>query len=144
MAARELAARSGGSLSRARELADAELWALRDRFGAAWSGAQFDVQGVAHEFEDFVNSAGKAAEARRGRLRQLIAVVGELFRQSLRSAADRAESIDAILAGLQRCLEAEEQLDRNANQATLIECWLSDLAGIHQTWTAGPLAASRR
>jgi hypothetical protein len=29
---------------------------------------------------------------------------------------------------LSRCLEAAEQVDRNANQTTLIECWLDDLA----------------
>ena len=28
---------------------------------------------------------------------------------------------------LERCLEAMVQLDANANQATLIECWLDDL-----------------
>jgi hypothetical protein len=37
---------------------------------------------------------------------------------------------DAITAGacLERCLEALGQIDRNANQATLIEAWLDDLA----------------
>ena len=37
---------------------------------------------------------------------------------------------DAIVAAacLERCLEALGQIDRNANQATLIEAWLDDLA----------------
>ena len=34
----------------------------------------------------------------------------------------------ATVACLDRCLEASEQVDRNANQATLIETWLDDLA----------------
>ena len=31
-------------------------------------------------------------------------------------------------ARLDRCLDAAAQIDRNANQSTLIECWLDDLA----------------
>lgn len=31
---------------------------------------------------------------------------------------------------LQRCLEAQAQIFANANQATLIECWLDDLSQI--------------
>jgi hypothetical protein len=34
----------------------------------------------------------------------------------------------AVAVCLDRCLDAAEQIDRNANQATLIECWLDDLA----------------
>jgi hypothetical protein len=29
---------------------------------------------------------------------------------------------------LDRCLDAAAQIDRNANQSTLVECWLDDLA----------------
>ena len=36
----------------------------------------------------------------------------------------------ATATRLDRCLEAAEQIDRNANQTTLIETWLDDLAGI--------------
>ena len=38
------------------------------------------------------------------------------------------EAPDKAAACLDRCLQAAEQIDRNANQATLIECWLDDLA----------------
>jgi hypothetical protein len=66
--------------------------------------------------------------------------VANHFRQVLRSAcaAEAVEpwralgvvSEEVALAVLDRCLEAEQQLDRNANQATLLECWLDDLASL--------------
>ena len=34
----------------------------------------------------------------------------------------------AVAARLDRCLDALEQIDRNANQTTLIEAWLDALA----------------
>jgi hypothetical protein len=53
-----------------------------------------------------------------------------VLRGQIRAAAETGDSPDAALAALDRTLEAEEQLDRNANQATLLECWLDDLAAI--------------
>jgi hypothetical protein len=37
---------------------------------------------------------------------------------------------EAAALRLDRCLDAAAQIDRNANQATLIECWLDDLANV--------------
>jgi DNA polymerase-3 subunit delta' len=38
------------------------------------------------------------------------------------------EGAEATATRLERCLAAAAQVDRNANQSTLIECWLDDLA----------------
>ena len=88
---------------------------------------RFDSVRLATELMAFVNQAGKEASLRRGRLRSLFQIVANHFRQELRSGSADPET---ALAVLDRCLEAETQLDRNANQATLLECWLDDLAGI--------------
>jgi hypothetical protein len=37
--------------------------------------------------------------------------------------------VEKTIARLERCLDADQQIDRNANQSTLIETWLDDLAG---------------
>ena len=139
-AAAELAARSGGSMAAARELADVELWQMRDRFAAQWTSSQLDVPRLMREVEDFAGAAGKEAAARRERLRQLFWLVGDILRHSLRTSATTGESNEGVLAALDRCLEAEEQLDRNANQSTLIECWLNDLAEVHEAQSAGGIA----
>ena len=36
-------------------------------------------------------------------------------------------NVTAAAARLERCLDALEQIDRNANQSTLIEAWLDGL-----------------
>jgi len=126
-AATKLAERSGGSLARARDLADAALWEMRDRFFAQWNVGDLDVSRLVRELDEFINAAGKEADARRQRFRQFLGLVADAFRQSLRATA-AADSIDeATLAALDRCLEAEEQIDRNANQSTLLESWIDEL-----------------
>jgi DNA polymerase-3 subunit delta' len=128
--ATELAARSGGSIARARELADAAAWVVRDRFATAWRRGDIDPGPLAKEFDEFIAAAGNVADARRQRFRQVLGQAVDVLRSSLRDAAAADASPDAALAALDRTLEAEEQLDRNANQATLLACWLDDLANI--------------
>ena len=44
------------------------------------------------------------------------------------SSAPVAVDLEQLAALLERSLEALGHVDRNAHQATLIECWLDDLA----------------
>jgi DNA polymerase-3 subunit delta' len=130
-AAADLAARAGGSVTRARELADPLLWQMRDKFMARWESGELEAPRLIRELEEFINDAGKEAEARRQRFRQFLALVGDKLRESLRGTADDFDD-ETILDALDRCVEAEEQLDRNANQATLLETWMDDLASMLQ------------
>ena len=117
----------GGSLSKAATLVDPELWEMQQKLLPQLAPSRLDSVRLASELIAFVNQAGKEAEARRRRLRSVLQMVANHFRQELRS--DVADQ-ETALAVLDRCLEAEIQLDRNANQATLLECWLDDLASI--------------
>ena len=83
------------------------------------------------------------------RLHQVIAFAADFYRHLLRAANGAAQSDDAeidrfidealkrqsldlekTVARLERCLEADQQIDRNANQSTLIESWLDGLGAI--------------
>ena len=134
-----------GSLSKAAALVDPELWEMQQKLLPQLAPSRLDSVRLANELMAFVNQAGKEAEARRQRLRSVFQMVANHFRQLLRAASspqgahlppieDFSElgsgATDCFLAVLDRCLEAEIQLDRNANQATLLECWLDDLASI--------------
>src|SRR5262249_49709918 len=96
----------------------------------------------------FIDDAGKEAPARRSRFRLVVAFAADFYRRLLHvrsdlplpsefellgplEAAMRRFSGDALVAAacLERCLDALGQIDRNANQATLVETWLDDLAG---------------
>lgn len=127
-AALQLAELAGGSLEAARELADPELAAMRDRFVGAFDRDRFDLPRICTDVLQFVNAAGKEAEAKRARLRRLFTLAAEAWRVRLRDNLQDGATVEFMLAAMDRTLTAAEQLDRNANQATLIECWTADLA----------------
>ncbi len=148
--AARLAAQSGGSVQRAAELADAALQGVRDAIFRHLSRPPMNCLGLSTEIMRFVEQAGREAPARRERLRQAIAAATEFFEQLLRSlslAPTQARSIRGIRAPgadeaaghwrsgvqgavrcIERCLEAADQVDRNVYPATLVECWIDDLA----------------
>ena len=145
--ARRLARYSEGSLQRALELADPDLWSFRNAFYQKLSEAILDSSGLARTVAAFVDEAGKEPSARRARFRQIVAFAAEFYRQLLHAQCGVSVSEDLELqkqvrgaiergpgerersaARLDRCLDAAAQIDRNANQSTLIECWLDDLA----------------
>jgi len=142
-----LAQYSEGSIQRALELADPELWSFRNTLYERLCEPQLDSVRLAQTVAGFVDEAGKEAPARRARFRQLAGFAAEFYRQLLHAqcgtdlSADRelqdrvqravergAADREATAARLDRCLDVAAQIDRNANQATLIECWMDDLA----------------
>jgi len=144
--AARLAVHSGGSVARASELADPALWNFRGELLSALASFPADSVAAAQSVIAFVDAAGKDAGPRRARGRLLAGFAIEFFRLLLRSlhgmpaAADaelaalveRAKqngwTADAAAAALDRCLETLSHIDRNANQTTMIECWIDDLA----------------
>ncbi len=145
--ARRLAQSSGGSLQRAGELANAEIWRFRGLLYQRLAAERLDSVALARLTAKFVEEAGKDATPRRRRLRQVIGFAADFYRQLLRAQsgaanADGAQAdsiidqalkrqpidVEKTMARLEYCLDADRQIDRNANQSTLIETWLDDLA----------------
>ena len=109
----------------------------------------WDARALAAQSLEFVEQAGKDNTARRDRLRGVIQFAVDYYHQLMKSLADAPLQVDAQLARalqrvqqdgspdsdmavacLERCLEAQAQVDANANLATLIECWLDDLESL--------------
>jgi DNA polymerase-3 subunit delta' len=143
--ARRLSQFSEGSLERAVELADPELWQFRQELLGQFAKSRFDSVQFARRTIEFIDAAGKEAAARRNRTRQIIRFAVDFFRQRMRVASGLAPVGDADLcraaesatdhgdleqlaALADRSLEALIHVDRNAHQAALVECWLDDLA----------------
>ncbi len=145
--AQRLALYCDGSLRKAIELANADLWEFRAQLHQRLAEPIVDSVRLSKAVAAFVDEAGKQPAARRGRLRQTVAFAAEFYRHLLhaRCGAARIADLDlqTLLTGalknrqgnrdataecLERCLEAAGQIDRNANQSTLIETWLDDLA----------------
>ncbi len=102
---------------------------------------------LAKTLTSFVEAAGKETPARRARLRQIVQGAADFYRELMRQAADVGPSGDGALDPLvaaarrhwkhnspaaascvDRCLDALHQIEANANLATLINCWIDDLA----------------
>lgn len=165
--ARQLALLAEGSLERAKELADPQLWSFRKTLWRALSQTQIDPLGLAEQVSGQVESAGSEAAVRRQRLRVIVGMAAEYYRQVLyhhtappKSAVPTAaaehqtkrppqkssektllldpaelEAIQQWTASLEiaadcldRCLEADAQIDRNVNLTLLTEAWLVELA----------------
>jgi DNA polymerase III subunit delta' len=157
-----LAEFSEGSVQRAMELADDELWSFRRELFSALGATRFDSVALAGGLTAFVEAAGKEAPARRARARQVVGFAVDFYRQVLRAhcglavegddelaraahktAAGRPQGSEAAAAAIDRSLEALVHIDRNAHQATLLECWLDDLARIAESGQGvSPYAAS--
>jgi DNA polymerase-3 subunit delta' len=150
--ANRLAAYSEGSLSRAIELSDPELWRFRGELLSKLAAAPFENYRLAPALLAFVDAAGKEAPPRRARARLLIGFAISFYRRLLHRQVAGAERFDdqiggddemerevsvalkagqtdpeATAARIERCLEALNHIDRNANQSTLLEAWLDDL-----------------
>jgi DNA polymerase-3 subunit delta' len=149
--ARRLARFAGGSLSAARELADPALWEFRRAFLSELASIGQASVAVSLKVTAFVAEAGKEAPRRRARARQVIAFAEGFFRQLMRTtsglpiegddvlqkAVDRASSscpgAEIAAACAERCLDALEQIDRNASVDTAVSCWIDDLGRIGAT-----------
>jgi len=135
-----------GSLQRAIQFADGELLDFRNEFVPRLAVLPDGSIGLASDVGAFVDAAGKDAASRRERLKVVMEIAAEFYGDVVRElsgadscprdaldeavgAAVRNWTVDTegALRCLERCLEAQLQVNANANQATLIECWIDDL-----------------
>ncbi len=147
--AARLAALSEGSMRRASELADEQLNEFRGALLSHLSQPEADSE-FAKGVGPFVDQAGKEAPPRRARMVQLFSLAAEFYRQLMRALAGMPIEGDDVLvravraayeawpgdeeaaaACLERCVEAQSQVLANANQATLIDCWLGRAGDDH-------------
>ena len=135
-----------GSLDQALEFVDPELEGFRcELWESLGSAAQTDYLKITKDISTFVDSAGKEAPKRRQRLRHTIRLFMLFYRQLMLTsfessteakgllgkqaqAAQRAGQGEATPVQIDRCLQALREVDANANLATLIECWIDDVA----------------
>ncbi|MGB7347021.1 MAG: DNA polymerase III subunit [Pirellulaceae bacterium] len=75
-----------------------------------------------------VDEAGKDASKRRGAMRDVFSIAVQFYRRQLRESALYDAVQPLTLNRLDRSVRALREVDRSANQASLIECFASDIA----------------
>ncbi|MBI1249212.1 AAA family ATPase [bacterium] len=144
--AEKLAEQSKGSLARADQLRDESLQGIAEVLLTTLAKRDFHSVQLAKDVSDYLAKMGDDAPKKREALSHLIELAADFYRNQLasltklgteeastnpdiRSAVMAIPSgLDGVAACLERCAEAEIQLDANANIATLVEAWLDDLA----------------
>jgi DNA polymerase-3 subunit delta' len=143
--AKSAASRGEGSLERAALWCDSSLIDFRAELLGILSQPEITLQPAAKSISSFVDAAGKESTAKRQRLRLVVSLAEEFYRAALLqvesgqaptdvelatavSAALRWLPPDAPAACLDVCLDCYAHIDANANQATLLEWWLDELA----------------
>jgi DNA polymerase-3 subunit delta' len=136
---------SEGSPGQALALADPALWQLRHNLLAGLAAAMPDTIGLARQFIEYVEEAGKEAAGQRRRaglvLKLLLAALLDVVRiqaggnlkgadaeetGNLRKLAERLNT-EQLLRLIDRCLEADEQLGRYVQVVLVIEGLLDAL-----------------
>lgn len=147
LAARAAAA-SEGSVQRAVDLADPELWPLRQALFEHLGQLPADSLALAQTMTAGAEAAGSEAPPRRARLRILLGFALDYFRALLLNSSGAAPPADAELAqavravarrpfhpeqieeAIQRTLDALEHIDRMAHYVALVEAWADALAAL--------------
>lgn len=139
-AVRERCARlSDGSPGTARQLADPALWDFRRKLQEALAQPTPDSVALARDWMALVEESGKESAARRGRARLMIRLLADFFanvlaarqgafprragpedRAALRALSERLSN-ERILALLERCLEADMQVERRVQLELALE-----------------------
>jgi DNA polymerase-3 subunit delta' len=154
--AQRAAEQGQGSVERAAAWCDPALVEFRGLLVETLCQREFEHAEAARVVTQFVDQAGKEAAAKRNRLRLVVSLAEEFYRGLLRGMLAPADAgnadagsdstmdevveratlaalrwirgEEAVTACLDLCLDCLSHIDANANQATLIDWWLDELA----------------
>jgi DNA polymerase-3 subunit delta' len=147
--AARLAVFGEGSVERAARMADPAICEFRERLLKMLASPSLGGVPLARAVQSFVDEAGKEAALRRERLRTVVDFAIDFYGARLRhesrpiAMADDPisppprgadgpldfEQTERLVRALGACLEALQQVDRNANLGLVIENWCEQLAG---------------
>lgn len=139
--AARLARMSGGSPGLARDLADPKLWAFRTRVLEELARSKPNSPKLFREWQSLIEDVGKDAGAQRRRASLVLRLLIEGFRDALRVATNRSQVEVAgeaskladrfgeagLLHRLERCLDADFQIDRRVQLVLVMEALLDAL-----------------
>jgi len=121
-----VAALGQGSFTQAVRRADPRFHEFREQLLEQLAHGDFDLLPLAKSVSQFVDEAGKESAAKRARLKEVVALAQDFYRERLQTNADGDAEPAAVRVEL--CLETYGHIDANVGQANVIEWWLNQLA----------------
>lgn len=119
---------AGGNMHTAQRLLDSEANDFRDSLLKLLLAQHPDPVRISRALNQHIDSVGKDPKKRRHALRDALAIAVQHFRRKMRTTAYAHRHDARTMRRLDRSVRAIHELDRNANQATLIECYAADIA----------------
>ena len=137
---------SGGSPGQALALAEPTLWQFRERLLAGLLARPIDSVELGKAWSAFVEEAGKDSASQRRRAQLVLRLMIDVLSDGLavgqggqpRRTTGEDEGLlrrlgeqtdpDVLLAALERCLEADQQIDRRVQLVLVLEALLDALA----------------
>jgi DNA polymerase-3 subunit delta' len=119
---------SGGDMHIAVRLLNEEADKLRESLIAQLTSQHPDPVTLTRIISSHVDDSGKEASKRRGAMRDVFSISVQHYRRQLRQGALECQADPLTVARLDRSIRALREVDRSANQATLIECFAADIA----------------
>jgi DNA polymerase-3 subunit delta' len=126
--ANETIAIAGGDVQVAAQLLGGEADEFRRALSGQLEAAAPDPVAISRVISQHVNDAGKEASLRRSALRNAFSIAVQCYRSRMRSEATDRVVDPNTLRRLDRSIRGLREVDRSANQATLIECYAADIA----------------
>ncbi len=119
---------AGGNMHVALRLLRGEADQLRDALNSQLGSEHPDPVALSRIISSHVDEAGKEASKRRHAMRDVFSMAVQYFRRRARESASGRIACPKTLSRLDRSLRALREVDRSANQTTLIECYAADIA----------------
>ena len=119
---------SGGDMHVALRLLSDTSGDFRQALDSQLASDAPDPVAISRMISTHVDDAGKEASKRRGVMRDVFSMAVQFYRQQLRHSAMNAAVNPLTLNRLDRSVRALREVDRSANQSSLIECYAADIA----------------
>lgn len=119
---------SGGDMHAAARLLSGDGNELRSAITKQLSFPHPDPIALARMISKHVDGSGKEASKRRAAMRDIFSICVQHYRGVMRREASEGDVSQRTLDRLDRSLRALREVDRSANQSTLIECFAADIA----------------
>lgn len=119
---------AGGDVHVAARLLRGEAGQARETLSRQMADSTPDPVGLSKAITAEVEAAGKDASKRRAALRDVMAIAVQTYRATIRREVADGRVRSITHRRLDRSLRALREIDRMANQATLIECFAADIA----------------